>query len=248
MESQMIRYPSRNLLLAFIVALGALAGCARVPVAPAPQVALTRILVIPVMPIDRLYTQNLGIPVGVLWQSIADRVKSNDFTERMDSARNGMGPRMTAALVKQLNAQGYEAQVMEAVERPPSSPDDIDYQRLPGTDPVLHVYFTDVGMHSSRFSLNYIPRVNVTAHLVRPKADDYVYSETVYYGADSRGDASWSIPADERHKWPSFDALIQQPQVVAESYEAAVDALAKKIAANIQEQAGPAPGQLSKAY
>jgi hypothetical protein len=230
------------LLATFLLALGALSGCARVPVAPpAPQAPVTRVMVLPVMPIDRFYTENKGIPIGVLWQSIADRVKSNNFTDDMDAARKAMGPAMTAALVKELKAQGYEAEVMEGVERPADSPDDIDYERLPGTDPVLHVYFSEVGMYSSRFSLDYIPRVNVSAHLTRPKADDALYGESIYYGADSRGEASWSIPADPRHKWPSYTTLSSQPEAVAESYEVAINALAARIAANIRAETGPAP-------
>jgi hypothetical protein len=190
------------------------------------------------MPIDRLHTDNKGIPVGILWQAIADRVKSNDFTQRMESTRLGLGPKFTDALVESLKAVGFEASVMEGVERPPAKPESIDYTRLPAGDPVLHVYIFELGMYSSRFSLDYVPRVNVSASLMRAQSDDAIYSESLYYGADSRGIASWSIPADPRFKWPSFDALVEKPEVVAESYETAVSALARKIATNIRAEAG----------
>lgn len=220
------------LLLSALVVIG---GCSHAPVAP-PKVVGNRIQVIPVMPIDRLYTENKGIPVGILWQSIADRIKSNNFTDHMEDMRKAMGPKMTTALVKALSARGYEARVMEGIERPAESPDNIEYERLPGTEPVLHVYFSEVGMLSSRFSVDYVPRVNVGANLIRPKDDDYLYSETIYYGADARGDATWSVPAPSQHKWPSFDALVTQSKEVSDSYDSAMNALAEKIAANIRTQ------------
>jgi hypothetical protein len=176
------------------------------------------------MPIDRLHTDNKGIPVGILWQAIADRVKSNDFTQRMESTRLGLGPKFTDALVESLKAVGFEASVMEGVERPPAKPESIDYTRLPAGDPVLHVYIFELGMYSSRFSLDYVPRVNVSASLMRAQSDDAIYSESLYYGAG--------------FKWPSFDALVEKPEVVAESYETAVSALARKIATNIRAEAG----------
>lgn len=234
----LLRSLTRSLIVpvAFFVML---VGCAAPSAPPEPKPHVARIRVLPVMPIERLYTDNKGIPVGVLWQAIADRVKSNDFTQRMESTRLGLGPKFTAALVESLKAEGFEASVMEGVERPPKSPENIDYTRRPAGDPILHVYIPELRMYSSRFSLDYIPRVNVSALLMRAQSDDAIYSESLYYGADSRGTASWSIPADPRFKWPSFSALVERPEVVAESYEAAVSAIAHRIAANIRAEASP---------
>lgn len=43
-----------------------------------------------------------------------------------------MGPKMTAALVAQLNAHGYQAQALESVSRPAASLDNIDYKKDKG--------------------------------------------------------------------------------------------------------------------
>ena len=191
-------------------------------------------MVLPVAPVEKLYTENKGIPVGVLWQGLADRIKSNAFTESMEATRNSMALELTTALLKELNESGFDAQLLEGVARPASSPDDIDYVTLPTALPVLHVYFDEVGMYSSRFSLDYIPRVNVTAYLVRPRDEESLYSETISYGADAGSKASRSIASDLRYKWPSFDALIQQPKEVSDAYGAAVAAIASKIAVNLR--------------
>ena len=221
---------------AFLCALSftLLSGCASRGAKPVDAAPITQVMVLPVAPVQKLYTENKGIPVGVLWQGIADRIKSNAFTESMEATRNAMALALTTALLKELNGSGFDAQLMEGVARPASSLDDIDYPKLATVLPVLHVYFEDVGMYSSRFSLDYIQRVNVTAHLVRPQDEDSIYSETVYYGADAGSKASRSIPSDPRYKWPSFDALIQQPKEVSDAYGAAIAAIASKIAVNLR--------------
>lgn len=229
-----------------LLTLGALVGCARSPVAPVQQAPVTRVVVVPVAPIDKLHTENKGIPLGVLWQSIADRIKSSDFNERMEAARKDMGPSLTMALVRQLTAQGYEAQVAEGTPGQPTRPD-IDESKLPSTDAVLRINLNEVGMYSARFSKDYVPRVNLSAYLVRGQTEDSLYSETLYYGADAKGEASWSVPANPDHHWSSFNELFEHPQEVAQSYDYAVNALAKKIAQNIRTQAPPIATRSSSA-
>jgi len=95
-------------------------------------------------------------------------------------------------------------------------------------------------MYSARFSLDYMPRVNLTAYLAYPASGDEVYSEDIRYGADADGDTPNDIPADPRHRWTSFNEMYAQPQQVAYSYDTAVEALAARIARNIRATAPPA--------
>ena len=231
--------PRRVLLAAALAATLWLAACSSGPRTPPPLPTIARIMVIPVAPINKLHTENKGIPIGVLWQSIADRVKGSEFNERMESVRKDMGPKLTAALVEQLNAQGYQAQALEGVVRPAASPDNLDYAKLPTSEPVLHVYFNEVGMYSARFSSDYVPRVNLSAYLMDSKDGDTVYSETIYYGADASGDTSGSVPANARDRWGSFAELVARPGDVARSYDDAVTALATRIARNIRANTSP---------
>lgn len=193
---------------------------------------------VPVAPIDKMHTENKGIPLGVLWQSIADRIKSSDFNERMETARKDMGPKLTEALVRQLIAQGYEAQAADGTAGQPAG-SSVDESILPPTDAVLRISLNEVGMYSARFSKDYVPRVNLSAYLTRGQTEDSLYSETLYYGADASGEASWSVPANPDHHWSSFNEMFEHPQQIAESYDYAVNALAKKIVQNIRAQAPP---------
>jgi hypothetical protein len=186
-----------------------------------------------------MHTENKGMPLGVLWQSIADRIKSSDFNERMETARKDMGPKLTTALIRQLTAQGYEAQTADGTAGRPRGIN-VDESKLPPTDAVLRISLNEVGMYSARFSKDYVPRVNLSAYLVRGQTEDSLYSETLYYGADASGEASWSVPSHPDHHWSSFNELFDRPQEVAQSYDYAVDALAAKIARNIRAQAPPA--------
>lgn len=214
-----------------LVVLALLGGCAS---PRKPPENIKQVMLLPVAPVEKLYTENKGVPIGVLWQSLADRQKSTAFTGNMEATRNSMALALTNALLKELKASGFDAKLLEGVTRSPDSPDNIDYTKLPTAHPVLHVYFEDVGMYSSRFSLDYIPRVNVTADLVRPGDKKSFYSDTIYYGADSRGESPTSIPSDPRYKWASFSALIEQPKEVSDSYTAAIAAIASRIAANLR--------------
>lgn len=230
-----------------LLAFGTLLGCARSPATPVPQAPVVRVMVVPVAPIDKMHTENKGIPLGVLWQSVADRIKSSDFNERMEATRKDMGPRLTAALVRQLAAQGYEARVVEGATQQ-AAPPSIDESSLPPTDAVLRVYLNEVGMFSARFSRDYVPRVNLSAYLVRGETEDSLYSETLYYGGDATSDkASWSVQADPGHRWSSFSELVEHPKEVAQSFDHAVDALATRIAQNIRNNVQPGAAKVRPA-
>ena len=88
------------------LAVAALTGCASKPAPPRPP--LTRIMVLPVAPPDRFWAYN-NMVGGVIATSIANRVKSNLFSEKMEGERKLMGRKLTAALIEQLRAEGYDA-------------------------------------------------------------------------------------------------------------------------------------------
>lgn len=226
-------YGQRRLIAMLLLPM-VLVGCGTRP-APA-ALNVNRVWVVPVAPIPQMYTENKGLPIGILWQSIADNIKSSEFTRQLDQARLSAATRMTGAVVAALNAQGFQAQVLEGVQRPADAPNNIDASKLPTKDPVLLVYFNEVGMYSSRFSLDYVPKINVYAQLMDSGKDDLGYFDYVYYGADARGSESWSVPADPKFRWSSFNDLVSQPQKVAEAYDAGVDAIATRLAVNLRAQ------------
>jgi len=201
----------------------------------APKPVVKKILVLAVMPPDRFWTYNnwvLGF--AAIPSAVANRIKSNIFEEKMVAEREAMGPKLTAALVEQLRKQGYEAEVLDWPGR--KDPYTIDIGKLPGTDPVLHVYFGDTGMDSARLSRYYQPRVNISVDLVGRGELGSLYGESIYYGADARGEASWSVPAPERYRFPDFASLVDRPADVVASLDAGIQGLAQRVARNIKDQ------------
>ncbi|WP_218508980.1 hypothetical protein [Variovorax sp. dw_308] len=222
-------------LSAAAAALGgvALTGCSRSSMPEAPRPVVKKILVLPVLPPDRFWTYN-NLIRGVIASAIANRIKSNIFDEKMASERNAMGPKLTAALVEQLRRQGYDAEVLDWPDR--KDPYAVDIDKLPGTAPVLHVYFGEAGMDSAKFSRYYQPRVNISVDLVGRGTVGSLYGESIYYGADARGEASWSVPAPERFRFPDFESLVDRPAEVVASIDAGIQGLAQQVARNIKDQ------------
>lgn len=147
-----------------------------------------------------------------------------------------MGTKLTAALVKQLRREGYQAEVLEGAIRNPQSPEEVDYKAQPGTEPILHVYYLQADMFSSTTSTYYVPRINITATLVGRGSEDALWEESIYYGADAKGNASWSIPSPNRFQFADFQSLIKQtPQVLA-SYDHGIESLARRVARNLRKQ------------
>lgn len=225
------------LLLASIAV--AVAGCASRPEEPKPEIR--RFTLIPVASPLNVSTANktLALPLvpALIVTSIDNRWKSARFDEKLASVRQAMGQKMTEALMKELTAQGFEVSLLQNVERPADDPDDIDYKRLPTRAPVLHVAFTEVGMYSGRLSNDYQPKVNVSAYLwERPGDKDWRMSEEFFYGADSSSDNDWNAPADPKYRYADFDTLMSRSDEVADSYDIAIQALAKRIASQLRAQ------------
>lgn len=224
------------LMVLITVSLGA---CASRPEQPKPDIH--RFTLIPVASPLYVSTANktLALPLvpALIVSAIDNSRKSALFDEKLASTRNEMGEKMTAALLKELAAHGFEVTLFENVQRPVDDPDAIDYKRLPTREPVLHVAFTEVGMYAGRLSIDYQPKVNVSAQLwARPDDKAWTVSEQFFYGADSSGDNDWSAPADPKYRYPDFDTLMSKSDEVAESYDAAIQALAKRVASQLRAQ------------
>lgn len=226
--------------LALAAAVMALAGCASRPVSPPP--AFKAIAVIPVASPESIYTQNrmLAAPLipVLIAGSVANRIKTNEFNERMTAARVAFGPKFTHILIEELRAQGFSAYAFDRFARDPAAPDNIDYAALPTDDAVLHVWFSDLSLDSPRTSTDYLPRVNVDASFY-PKRDAFDHQTYFYfrYGTDASGSARpWSIPSETKYRYPNFEALMSRADEVAESWHVAAREMARRIAAGLPRQ------------
>lgn len=201
---------------------------------------IEKIAILAVNSPDKLYTENRS-PLSMLlipgWiEPLSNWQNTKDFNLKMEESRLGLGKKMSSALMKELTNEGYKVEFIAGPKGPPDDPESVDYTQLETDGPVLHLWFETVGMYSGKTSVDYTPRVNVSVYLVRPKDEEYLYNETLYYGADSRGEDYWSIPADPKYKYRSAAALLEKSSEVAESYDVAVTKIAQHLAKEFKKQ------------
>jgi hypothetical protein len=223
-----------------MLAVALLAGCSKsstVLIKEKPVVQ--RIGILPVNNPTALSSQSRSLLAGIIipgWIAQLDnREKSKQFGAKMDQERLSLGNKLTLALIQELENEGFHAGIIDGVQRSSDDPERIDYAKIPTDDAVLHVWFDTVGMNSAVTSSDYIPRVNVKVHLIYPKDEDYLYSDTFYYGADSRGEKYWSIHENPKYKYASFVAMMEKPDDVAESFDVAVQAIARRLAGEFRK-------------
>lgn len=235
----------RNFVGAFALVSAALVlgGCAS-PSPPEPRPEIRRIAVIPIVPPEQFYTDNKSLALllfplpTLVAEPFLNRRKSTLFNEKMEGLRAQLGTKLTDEVLQALKAEGFEASIVHDVKRPHNDPEGVEYASLDPKDAVLRVGFSTVGMHSSRFSNDYQPRVNAWASLLaRPDPKAWAAEDYFYYGADaSRTADAWNIPAAEKYRYPTFEALIDKADEVSEGYDFALRDLAQHIAKQLRAQ------------
>jgi hypothetical protein len=218
-------------------------GCAKAPgalVSDSEKPTVNKISVLSVTSPAQLYTENKSLLIGVAPLGVIQKVQnwqnSKDFTVKMEEERSAMGEKMTAFLVEALEKEGFQTNVIDGPKGPPGDPENVDYKKLATTGLILHFWFNTVGMYSGPISNDYIPRVNTTAYLLYANNSNYLYNDSLYYGADSRGEAYWSIPADPKYKFANFPAMVEKSPEVAKAYDLALQKTAAHLAREFRKK------------
>jgi hypothetical protein len=233
---------SKKLAICFSVLLlfaGALAACSTAKRATAPVVRT--IDVIPAVDPEWYTLRNknaisLISPIVDVGNAIDSRTKAQSFTVKMLDQKAHLGDQLTTAVVNALNEQGFKARVIPARELEGVNLREIDYEHFKSdADAVLHVYFTEVGVYSGYTTLDYHLKTDIFGYLFSPKDGSYIHQETIYYGVDGREGKSWSVPADPKYTYTSFEALIERAQELALGFGAGTHAAAKRMAENFRK-------------
>jgi hypothetical protein len=199
-----------------------------------------KIAVLSVNSPEKLYTENKNLLTGIVYpgwiESVNNWQNTKDFNAKMDKTRLEMGGKMTASLAEALSKEGFQVEVIAGPKGPPDDPENVDYKKLATDGVILHLWFDTVGMYAGRTSSDYIPRVNVRAYLLHANDEEYLYNESLYYGADARGEDYWSIPANPDYKFPNFPAMVEKASEVAEGYDVAMREIAKHVGKEFRKQ------------
>ncbi len=179
-------------------------------------------------------------PIAATFNYVDSKEKAKVFNEKLNAQGSNLGSELTQLVVDELRKQGYSVKVLDNVTRPGDYPDNIDYKNVDyGTDALLHVAFKEVGLYSSRTSVNYLPRVVIKGIFFVKGQKNNFYHQDIYYGADAKKGAYWSVVADESIFYPSFDNVIAKIDDVRATFGIGTALIGKKITMQIHEELNP---------
>ncbi|HSB97870.1 MAG TPA: hypothetical protein VLC91_15525 [Spongiibacteraceae bacterium] len=156
-------------------------------------------------------------PIASVGFAVDSHKKQQLFSEKVVAQNTSMGKDLTDYLVHALEGAGYQVVLLDNVNRPVEDPEDIELAKIDtDAEAILQVYFDNVGLFSSSFSTDYLPRVDIRATLYSPQRKDELYDETLNYGVDASAGEPTSIVANPKFAYPSFDnVMMRVPEITA---------------------------------
>jgi hypothetical protein len=227
-------------VMALLSMLALMPACATHPKTAASRPAeIKRIAIIPASN-PKLYSfENAAPPIGgypfQFWVNKADsKSKGKIFNDRLSSQPAKLGDELTEEVATALRGRGFTVQILEGLPRPADDPDNVDYDKIStNADAILHVWISEVGVYSSGFSLDYIPRVNAGGKLFIKGQEDNIYNEDIYYGVDARKGKEWAIVPDPKYAYRSFDLVISNIDELRSAYAAGVLEISERMSEQI---------------
>jgi hypothetical protein len=232
-------------VVAVLSILALMSACATHPKTTASRpAAIKRIAIIPASN-PKLYSfENAAPPIGgypfQYWVNKADsKSKARIFNDRLNSKPSNLGDEFTEEVAAALRGHGFTVEILDGLPRPANDPDNVDYDKiLSNADAILHVWISEVGLYSSGFSLDYIPRVNAGGKLFVKGQEDNIYSEDIYYGVDARKGKEWAIVPDAKYAYRSFELVMSNIDELRSAYATGVLEISKRMSDQIFNATG----------
>jgi len=227
-------------VVAVLSILALMPACATHPKTTAGRPAAIKSIAIIPASNPKLYSfENAAPPIGgypfQYWVNKADsKSKRKIFNDRLNSQPAYLGDELTEEVAAALRGHGFTVQILQGLPRPADDPDNVDYDKISSTaDAILHVWISEVGLYSSGFSLDYIPRVNAGGKLFVKGQDDNIYNEDIYYGVDARKGKEWAIVPDAKYAYRSFDLVMSNIDELRSAYSTGVLEISKRMSERI---------------
>jgi hypothetical protein len=229
------RWSVLALVLGLAVVLGGCSG--RNAVLPEPEAEagtpIGTITLVPVDPPKRLFTDNRGIPVigwaaSGITNTIWDKFKSADFDTQYADYREQAGAKLTAAVMQELKRRGFTVKLAPAEFAQRDERDSLNFSKFPAGTTVLEMRLDNFAMYSGRLSKNYVPLIDAYIHVATPayEQDGYLHDAYYMYGGWASKTGDGYILPEEKYAFPSFAALLEQSDLVRESYDDGIKKLA----------------------
>jgi hypothetical protein len=219
-----------------------LTACATHSKTIASKPVIKRIAIIPASNPKWYSFENAAPPVGYPFQFWVNKLDSKNkaklFNEKLNSQPLNLATDFTEEIASSLRGYGFTVEILEGLTRPANDPDNVDYDKVSSNaDAILHLWVSEVGLYSSRLSVNYIPRVNASGKLFVKDHDDDVYDGEIYYGVDAKKGKEWAIVPDTKFAYPSFDAVMSNIDDVRSAFEVGTLEISKRMSEQIYNSA-----------
>jgi hypothetical protein len=200
--------------------------------------AIKRIAIIPATNPRQYSFENAAPPIGYpfqFWVNKADsKSKAKIFNDGMQSQPEYLGSDLTENVAAELRSRGFTVEILGDLKRPADDPDNVDYDKISSdADAILHLWISEVGLYSSRLSVDYIPRVNAGAKLFIKGREDNIYDEDIYYGVDAKKDKEWAIVPDAKYSYRSFDLVMSNIGDVRAAFATGVLQISRRMSEQI---------------
>ena len=209
-----------------------------------PVVPLASITLLPIDSPDALFTDNRGVPVfgavvSGIANSIMDKYKSADFNNQHQAYRQRIGEKLTKALQRELQSQGFTIRLASRSEISRKDQDDMNLRAFATHDAMLDIQMSEVAMCSRRLRFDYQPMITGSFSLIKPHNSDYLMSSWFSYGAYATYTGDGYIQSSPQFSFASFDALMSQPGLAEESFDEGIQKIAASVAEEIRKQYKP---------
>ncbi len=190
----------------------------------AAQPVIRRIAIIPASNPAWYSFDNAAPPLGgypfQFWVNKFDsKGKARLFNEKLNSPPISLGSDFTEEVAAALRGYGFTVEILQGIARPADDPDNVDYEKIhTDADAILQLSILEVGVYSSGYSLNYIPRVNASGNLWVNGQEDSLYSDEIYYGVDAKKGKKWAILPDPKFAYRTFEAVMSNLEEVRSAF------------------------------
>lgn len=220
-----------------LVVLTVLASCASKPPPMAFDDAHPRtVAIIPVMPSESMTLDRRSVIApffGIIGYAVerGDRYgKQQQFEAKYAPSKTEVAQLVTDALLAAATKRGFNAVVLNDIERNSEDAEDFDYTKIKTTaDAVVHVRIRDMGVYNKAMDNDYMPQLDLSVMVAVHRTGDELINENFHYGANASREAFWAVEADYKYRFADFEDVMKQTDLLKESWHVGADQLADRV-------------------
>lgn len=206
---------------------------------------LASMVLVPVAAPSQLYADNRAKPwADRIWARMTDETESRRLYETFSSKYAGYrlqaGKRLTEALHRELQRQGFTVRVASPDEVKRNRDQEIRLRNFRGHDAVLDFQIYDFAMYAQPKDPSFRPIIRSSAVMLNPQAKEQTLLEASYrYGTSPQDDGEHQIPVDDRFAFRSITDLLDRSGLVEEAFDEGLRKIAQKVATDVGQQFRP---------